>query len=239
MNRMSRRVFYGQLTALAGCVLLLVFVPFMPRGWGLPRERVAEMCVFWVGECLLLFGLNASLEALVQDHHGGGRAGALHLFGVLAAGSGVFGTLSCLLTLSILLTTSLDGAGIIGDLDIFTGMPKAVGYLISLPLLPMFICQLLLLGFSGAPAVESRPAPSRAALPFLRVMLFFAILLFAGACFLFLANRWFAVLAVAATWLAQWLFVAMSIELLAYLTRELPGSVEMQPGDRPIDVRRW
>ena len=218
---MRGRAIYGQIAAVAGSGLLLIFVPFMPSVWGLPRERVAETSVFWVGQCLVLFGLEASLASIVHNCRNGLLPPGAPRIGVYAAASVVLGAASCLITLSILLITSLDGAGIIPDNDLVSGMPSPVRYAAALPLLLMLVSQCFCLGTLRLPATGSQPPPGRAARTILLVLLLLALMLFAGALLLFLVDRWFALFTVVVTWLAQWLFVALAIEQTSFLVREL------------------
>ena len=54
---MRKQLIAGQIVCIAGLLLLVVFVPSMPRVRGLPQHRIAEMFVFWCGEGMLVFGM--------------------------------------------------------------------------------------------------------------------------------------------------------------------------------------
>jgi hypothetical protein len=236
---MLGRAVLGQLAAVAGSGLLLIFVPFMPSVWGLPRERVAEMCVFWVGSCLLLCGLEAGLAAFIQNCRNASLTAFARRIGVYAVASAILGTASCLATLSILLITSLDGAGLIPDDELVSGLRRPLRYAVALPLLVTFVCQCLSLGTLRMPPASSQPAPRRTMRTCLLVLLVLALLAFAGALLLFLANRWFAMYVVVVTWLTQCLFVALAIEQTAFLVRELtPPHAATHDVPSP-DYRNW
>lgn len=218
---MRGRAIYGQLAAVAGSGLLLIFVPFMPSVWGLPRERVAEMSVFWIGQYLLLFGLESSLPSVVQSCRSGLLSPTGRRIAVYAMASTILSTAACLIVLSILLITSLDGAGMPIDAGFLSNMWSPLRYAIALPLLPTFVCQCLSLGLVRLPASGDQPPLRRGARSILLPLLFFAAALFAGALLLFLVDRWFALFVVVATWLAQWLFIGLTMEQTAFVVREL------------------
>ena len=218
---MPRRPMLGQIAALAGSGLLLIFVPFMPTVWGLPRGRVAEMCVFWGGWCLLLFGVEASRSSFVQSCRLGLLSPVQVRIGTYSAASAVLGAVACLVTLSLLLFTSLVGAGIFDDGDNVAHMPSPIRLLVTLPLLPTFLLQAASLGMLKLPAAQMQPASGRRVRPLLLALLFLIGALFAGSLLMFLANRWFALFTVVATWLAQLLFVALSVDHTAFLVAEL------------------
>lgn len=208
---MRRKVVLGQLLCLMAMSLLLVCVPFMPRVTGLPRERVAEMAIFWIALWLMLQG---SWTAV--DGAGGTPRRPLNS-GQLAAGSGVFvTTLVCTFVLTHLLITSIDGAGIrVPGLPRGRSIPRELGYSLAVPLLLGMALQIPLLRSGGRDSRDfgqgQRP-PRRVVRLLLELGIGLLLIAFAGSVAIFLADRWYAVISVVVTWASGLGYLALASE---------------------------
>lgn len=214
---MRRHLIIGQLICLAGLLLLLVFVPFTPSVTGLPRHRVTEMCIFWIGQWMLMIGMGFTLRASATRQGlpvTQGRNLVLAAIGVLIA------VAMCFISLSNLTFSSIQGAGLrMPGLHWGRLFPRELGYLLGIPLLLSFCLQMPILVSvgsvtkNGTNAAEKLPRrPARAAL---RILLVILLAMFGMTILLFMMDRWFAVASVVISWIATIVFFCVGIEQVA------------------------
>lgn len=200
---MRRRLLVGQLVCFTTLLVLTGSVPFLPRVWGLPPHRVAEMGLFWTAQWSLVLGMGLSLHATDGAPSNGTR--------ILAAVGVLIALAVCWLALTNLLYSSLWGAGMMGADRPGRLFPKELGYALAVPLLLATASQLpmLLLLAARPPATPPRQRTGRLVLQLLLLLLF----LLAGVSgLIFFVERWFAVVTVGLTWLAGPLFLALGVQ---------------------------
>lgn len=200
---------------IGGLLLLCVVVPLVPQRTGLPRFRVVEMGLFWLGQSLVIYGSGAALRAAAATNPAN-QPGPSRTAMLLASVGVLIATLTCLLALTNLLATSLQGAGL-QSAGLRPGRlyPKELGYALALPLLTAVALQIPLAwvpkGVAWPPLPLAHTSTARMLGFSLLAILFVG---FAGSCLLFLIDRWFALVSVAATWTAGSVFVLLAASQL-------------------------
>ena len=211
----------GKLACLAALLFWTLLVPWMPQTTGLPKHRVLEMLVFWSGWGLLLagIGLRPTSAAIETCNHWGHWSARLAAVGVLIA------AWACLLSLTNLLFSSLQGAGIrppgmhSGEI-LPPSMVDLLDYLLLSLLIPSLLMQIPWL-FVAPPLARAQATAIRPLRLFLLVSLGLGFLAFGLTCVMFLADRWYALFCVVVTWLASWLFILLAYE--NHLWAKVPG----------------
>jgi len=195
-------------------LLLLAFVPFMPQVTGLPRHRVAEMCLFWVAQWMMVFGLRTSLRArstvLVSSERR--RADSL-----IASAGVLLAIVVCLIALSNLTVSSVQGAGFrpLGTHS-RSMLPRAVCYALSLPLIVAMAMQIPLFSSLNECGATAPNNDRRLLRKMLLIGLFMLMTGFAFTCLLAAVDRWLVLATVITTMLSSFLFVAVAIEQLVW-----------------------
>lgn len=206
---MRRQLIIGQLLCLAGMLLLLAFVPFMPQVTGLPRHRAAEMCVFWGAQWQLVIGMELRLRAVA----------ATQARNLVPAGVGVLLAFAvCFISLSNLTFSSLQGAGLrIPGAHSGRLFPEEAGYLLAIPLFVSIGLQLPVRGsarkYEMTPVAIRSPRTARTVL---HVLLLTFLAMFGATILLLVIDRWYVVASVVTTWMATILFLGLGIEQLAF-----------------------
>lgn len=200
---------------IGGLLLLCVVVPLVPQRTGLPRFRVVEMGLLWLGQALVIYGSGAALKAAAATNPSN-QPGSSRTAMLLASIGVLIAALTCLLALTNLLATSLQGAGLqSAGLRPGRFYPKEFGYGLALPLITAVVLQIPLAwglkGAGGPPLPLAHANPARTLGFSLLVILFIG---FAGSCLLFFMDRWFALVSVAATWVAGSVFVLLAVSQL-------------------------
>lgn len=232
------RLILGPLSSLGGLLSLLVFVPFMPQVSGLPRDRVWEMAVFWLGQTLLVVGHNVACKVNVKD------GAALEVLGrrsTLAGVGGVMASLVCIVAASNLLFSSVQGVGVrMPGLHSSVLYPDEFGYALACPLLIAFVLQLPLMRSAPDGALNEAPRERRLARTLLQLGVLFFLMMTLGSLLLFVADRWYAILTVLATWFSVWFFIGLAIEQLVSARSRAtiyPSAVHLVDRPRPIQAR--
>ena len=202
----------GQLACLAALLLWTLLVPWMPQVTGLPKHRVLEMLVFWSGWGLLLVGiwLRPAAAAIEPGNHSGHWSARLAATGILLA------AWACLLSLTNLLFSSVQGAGIrVPGFDRAEILLPDSAFILDYVLLAFFVPSLLWQIpwlFVAHPLSSGQANPIRPLRLILLVFFGLGLGAFGLTCLMFLANRWYALFCVIVTWLASWLFILLAYE---------------------------
>lgn len=207
---MRSRLILGQILCIAGILVLSPFVPLMPQVTGLPKHRIVEMLVFWLGFGLLVCGCGQSLGATPRPLNPDGRR-------TLAAMGTAVAVLVCVVALTNLFFSSLQGIGFRPPgAHSDTLYPREFGYILFVPFLASLGCQLPLLTIGKSPFLTPSTTRWRVArlilLPFLAILFLF----FCGSCLLFLLNRWYAVASVGVTWVAGFVSLALAVDQIVW-----------------------
>lgn len=202
----------GQLACLAALLLWTLLVPWMPQVTGLPKHRVLEMLVFWSGWGMLLVGiwLRPASAATEPGNHTGHWSARLAAAGILLA------AWACLLSLTNLLFTSVQGAGIrVPGFDRSEILLPNSAFILDYVLLALLVPSLLLQipWLFVAHSLISGQTPAIRPLRLVLLVLFgLGLLAFGLTCVMFLADRWYALLCVVVTWLGSWPFILLAYE---------------------------
>lgn len=209
---MRSRVILGQALCIVGIVLLLAFVPITPRVTGLPKHRIVEALLFWTSFGLLIVGGGQALGAASHDPDARRRA-------ILAAVGAAIAMFICVVALTNLLYSSLQGVGLRPP-GMYSGRlyPRAFGYGLFVPLGLALGCQLPLLGLKRFASPPVFPTRRRVARQIFLVLLIALLFLFGGACLLFVLNRSFAALAIGVTWFASLVVSAIAMEQILHIS---------------------
>ena len=211
---MRKELIIGQCLSLAGMMLLLAFVPFMPQVIGLPRHRVGEMCVFWAAQWMMVLGLRSSLRARSTAVVSSGRQ---RYDSTLAAGGVLLAIVVCTLALGNLTFSSFQGAGF-RPLGVHSGraFPREVSYALALPLIVAMAMQIPLFGSLNECGATAPNNDRRIFRKVLLIGLFIVMTGFAFTCLTAALDRWFVLATVAATMLSSFLFVPVGFEQLVW-----------------------
>lgn len=207
---MHWRMIIGQVTVIAGILVLAASIPWMPWRYGLPPHRSLEMLAVWVGLTLMLAGFEigrGAISLLPEAASRGQRSGAY-----VAALGIVLAVAACGIALLNMTVTTMWGGRI---LRLGTSMylySRTAGYLLGLPLLAALAAQLpALLARPRDPGGYAQSAPMKTGRLMLWIVCGLLGCLFLTQLALSAASRWAGVGAVVLTALAGVPFFLMSV----------------------------
>jgi hypothetical protein len=215
----QKSIYEGRFFILAALVLLLMFVPWMPRGSGISSQRPIEMCMFWMVFAILFLGTRYSRRALSAM----AASGAL-MPNVLAAAYwsafGVFIALCiCLLSLTNFVYTSLWWAVRFPENFSSRLYERELGYFLTVPLVITIGCQFGLWKKHTYPVVAPASTAGNQIVHTYLIILEVIVLVCFGLSLLGAVGDWmFVLVSVFVTWAGGLLAMIIGLEFLIWIS---------------------